>query len=1022
MARKIAIPAFLEEKLKEAKYHHVVLQTINHFQEWFIDSKMPFFPDYTDHGIEHLQDVLITSTNLIPPTSQDYFTPADAVVLVMAVLFHDSALHLSEAGFQELIQGNYSNNCTQIFDKHNWQQTWKDFLFNARRWDDNKLIDVFGSTKNGEPLAQVRDPFNDWDNLTKSDYRLVGEFIRQHHPRIAHEMILFGVPGNNGIAFSVNNDLPKAWRDLIGLVARSHGLPLRACVDYLSTNASWGVDAKHEYQDIHAVYIMALLRIGDYVQIQRNRSSELIFSYKKIPSRVSTLEHKVHESVVNITNRTLDPESLRIDANPEEVAVFLRLKEWLAGIQYELDASWAVFGEVYGRLDGLKNLGLTFRRIRSNLDNTLSFAENVSYVPERIHFEASRAELLSLLLSPLYGDDPTYGVRELIQNSVDAVQEFEQFIKDNLNYSNSLRLEQEADVLIHLSIPDSTGLATMTVSDRGIGMTIETIQNYFLKAGASYRRSNYWRNNFETNDAEGRNNSKVMRSGRFGVGGLAAFLIGKEIEVQTRHITAAEGYTFKTTLNNSLIEVYRIKNLPIGTSIRISVDSDEYKKLLTNTYFDDRPNYWDWYRFSTPTVIREFTNLENIHHRIDSEQHINPLGLNSPWRKLDISLPYDVYWTFNQAPALTCNGIFINDDSPIKRFPNELLERGDGIILDMVQLPNVAIVDYNGKAPINLKRNSYTSPYTPFGAELLESIISEMLTWIFFHGPTSTNNIEVSKVEFNNILYKYAAGSLIANSSGYALKLAILLQDLELTHSINCLPGMELKILQENVYVSTGNVGSPNGSGHFVNIGVSTKKPDSNKNENDNNKILGYKTHAEAKYRRRMLYNFLYNNPSPPKSIELPKDLPSEPKKDSLLNWFGIPKVNMGSLRASLSDESLPIQEKEDGPWLTQVNKSTCPSPGYEIIRLPSVPKRGDWKLVNQVAVLDEYFYPEGTFIRATSQPWLLDRLWNKYFGLKWIPYSLQERLTTFPQTARTLATKYPHLVPDEVRTLICNL
>jgi molecular chaperone HtpG len=1010
MPQKIEIPNFLLEKLADARFDYVALQAVKDFQEWFTDSKMPFFPDYTDHGINHLQDVLSTAANLIPIHSQEYFTSADATVLIMAVLFHDSALHLSEEGFFELIQGDYSKNFINTFDKQTWRQTWQEYLFNARRWDENKLIDVFGSTKTGEPLAQVRDPFSDWNNLTKHDYRFIGEFIRQHHPRIAHEMVMFGVPGNSSIAFSVNPELPKAWRDLIGLVARSHGLPLRTCVDYLGTNPTWGVDAKHEYQGIHAVYLMALLRIADYVQIQANRSSELTFFYKKVPSRVSILEHKVHKSIINITNRTLDPESLRIDANPEEVAVFLRLKEWLSGIQYELDASWAVFGEVYGRLDGLKNLGLMFRRIRSNLDNVQAFAETVGYVPERIHFEASRAELLPLLLSPLYGDDPTYGVRELVQNSVDAVQELEQFIKDNPNYNSAIRYAQEADVIVHLSKIDDDGLAVMTISDRGIGMTEETIRNFFLKAGASYRRSNYWRNNFELNDSEGNNNSKIIRSGRFGVGGLATFLIGKEIEVQTRHITAQEGYSFKTTLDTRLIEMNRHFNLPIGTCIKIKIDSIGYEKLLKNTYFNDRPNYWDWYRFDFPKVLRQYTDLQEEEHHSYAEYFINPLSLNGTWRKLNSTLPYDIYWTFDKAPALTCNGLFISDDPQIKRFPNEILERGDGIILDLVKLPNIAIIDCNGTAPINLKRSSYTTPHVPFGAEIIEDFLTEMLAWLFFNGPTSVNNPESSKIRFNHWLSEPASNSFIANSKGYAIKLAILLQHLELRHSISAIAGMELKIINDDTYLSIGGKGSPNGSGSFVNINII--------NPSGKSEIPGYNTNATHKYNRRILYSFSHERPEETKGISFPTEN-IETKEDFIFAPFGGQKFTLSSLGNSLSDSSLPIQEKQEGPWLFQINKSACPTPGFEIIKFPDIPNRGEWKLVDQLSILNEYFYPEGTYIKATSQPWLLDRLWKKYFGLKWIPYAIQDRVNMFPETAKTFARKYPHLLSAEFQEIL---
>jgi molecular chaperone HtpG len=351
MPAEITLPPFLVEKLAQAPYRYVVHKALENFSDWFRSSRLPFFPDYTDHGIQHIEQVLATAVNLIPEQARNYFSGADATALILAVLLHDSALHLTDAGVWQLIKDPAAPyKSVAPFDHKGWAQTWDEFMFLARRWDDTKLALVFGSTEpGGLPTASVRDPFAHWQNLTRTDNLLIGEFIRQQHPRLAHEMALYGVPGTAGALLKLDDSLLTEWRDLVGLIARSHGLPLRTCLDYLKNAPDFGEPARREYQGIHAVYLMALLRVADYIQIQGDRTSNRIFNYKRIYSSVSTIEHKVHQSVRNITNKVDDPEALFIQARPEEVSVFLRLKEWLAGIQQELDGSWAVLGEVYGR-------------------------------------------------------------------------------------------------------------------------------------------------------------------------------------------------------------------------------------------------------------------------------------------------------------------------------------------------------------------------------------------------------------------------------------------------------------------------------------------------------------------------------------------------------------------------------------------------------------------------------------------------------------------------------------------------
>ena len=134
-----------------------------------------------------------------------------------------------------------------------------------------------------------------------------------------------------------------------------------------------------------------------------------------------------------------------------------------------------MLGEVYGRYEteGLSKLGLSLRRVRSNLDDAENFATTALYVPENITLDVARADLLKLLIGPLYGDDPGIGVRELMQNSVDAVREQRAFVEKHPMFKDTVRLRQNADVQIKLGPPDDNGIPWLIVGDKGIGMTEE---------------------------------------------------------------------------------------------------------------------------------------------------------------------------------------------------------------------------------------------------------------------------------------------------------------------------------------------------------------------------------------------------------------------------------------------------------------------------------------------------------------------------------------------------------------------
>jgi len=426
-------------------------------------------------------------------------------------------MHLTTDGFETLISDTRSWPGVPYFDDKQWSILWEEFFSEASRFDGRKLKALFG--ENYRPVRPLPKRGQQWEDF---DYLLVGEFLRRHHPRLAHEIALSGLPAKDGHAIvicPVGTEEEQFLADICGLIARSHGMELRKCLSYLEARYSNRINPRR----VHAAFLSVLLRIADYFQIQAQRAPTGRTEVYSFQSQISAREWKVHQSVSDIYNTGDDPEAIVIIAKPIDVETFLRMRDWLTGIQEELDRSWAILGEVYGlqKHNYLDQLGLKIRRVKSNLDDAMTFSQSVPYVPARIAFEAANADLLKLLVAPLYNNDPGIGIRELIQNAVDAVREFEDYSIQRPETATVERYHQPADVVLHVDC-DTKGLpTTITITDRGVGMTAQIIQEYFLKAGASFRKSNAWRQDHE--DAQG--HSRVLRTGRFGVGALAAFLL-----------------------------------------------------------------------------------------------------------------------------------------------------------------------------------------------------------------------------------------------------------------------------------------------------------------------------------------------------------------------------------------------------------------------------------------------------------------------------------------------------------------
>jgi molecular chaperone HtpG len=727
----IAYPSFFEELLQRDRSLRAGIDEMAvAFDGWLITSRLPFFTDYTDHGIDHLNRVMATADHLIPDVSRDVVTPSDVAVLIAAILLHDSAMHLSEAGFHSLIQGDASGWRNPDFPDRPWPTLWDEFLFSAKRWDDRRLRDVLGETPTGEPRAQVRDPFDSYDDLSDTDRKLIGEFIRRHHPRMAHEFALYGVPGR--ISVDLGPMLREDLRDISGLVARSHGLPIRTCLEYLRDRYH-----RREYDGVHGVYLMTLLRVSDYLQIQAERAPAVVFQYRHIPSKLSEQEWKAHNAVSNITQTNDDPESIEIQAHPHDVHTYLRLKAWLSGIQQELDASWAVLGETYGSHPKLSRLGLILRRVRSNLDDVETFSRKVSYVPERIELTVARPDLLKLLVGPLYDNIPSIGVRELIQNAVDAVREREILQQDYQELRKAPLIDQEYDVEVWLGSPDERGYAWLTVSDRGAGMSVEIIRDYFLTAGASFRNSEAWKREFETEDEQ---HSRVVRAGRFGVGVLAGFLLGSRMDIATRHIRSKAGIRFSTALDLSAIELRRDPDLQVGTIIRIQVSPIVYQQLVAPGDRVSVPEKFGWFIYERPAVAR-FLGRER--EKLERKFTVSPPDSKQPslLRRLRGTHDYSVYWTYKPIPSLSVNGLFITDTVARRRFSSgrQYSEYRDWLNLDITSIdidhPKICVEDPDGAFPLNLRRSNITEPKYPFESGLITDIVDDFLAYLLVNCP-----------------------------------------------------------------------------------------------------------------------------------------------------------------------------------------------------------------------------------------------------------------------------------------------
>ena len=160
----------------------------------------------------------------------------------------------------------------------------------------------------------------------------------------------------------------------------------------------------------------------------------------------------------------------------------------------------------------------------------------------------------------LYSDHEIF-LRELVSNAVDATQKMKT-ISSVGDFKGEL-----GDISVRISIDEKAG--TLTISDKGIGMTAEEIDKYINEIALS--SANDFLDKYKDNS-----NAII---GHFGLGFYSAFMVAKSVEIKT--LSYKEGAeAVKWTCDGSPeYTIEKIEKETRGTDIVLHID-DENKEFL----------------------------------------------------------------------------------------------------------------------------------------------------------------------------------------------------------------------------------------------------------------------------------------------------------------------------------------------------------------------------------------------------------------------------------------------------------
>lgn len=398
-----------------------------------------------------------------------------------------------------------------------------------------------------------------------SEEEAIKEIVRMSHARRINEFINCTFKDGKSIANTLILNGRYSYAEDVALICQAHG----ENYDFLRMNIR--DDCTKGSYNYNPRYLAALLRIADYLDLDKQRTPIMWFSIMGIDG-FSKEEWETHFIISNETKlkKYLDDKmQIYFEGESENAKIHRKYLKYIDNFRDELENA-----------DNLLNTKSAENRYR--LMVTTKIEDNVitkGFEYSDLRLTLDYTAITELLMGKnIYGNSKL-GLRELIQNSIDACKLMSE-------YKNEFNAPWEPSIYFMYSKKDNY----VTIKDTGIGMTFNIIKEHFLSIGKSYYKSNSYRYNI----------NKYKPIGQYGIGFLSCFLLSDNIIVTTKHYESNDVYRIELEKNSEYVVTKKIDNHAFyGTEITINYDDfikvfnsfEEVKSFLSRYFYTDIPIY-----------------------------------------------------------------------------------------------------------------------------------------------------------------------------------------------------------------------------------------------------------------------------------------------------------------------------------------------------------------------------------------------------------------------------------------------
>ncbi|MBO2525646.1 MAG: hypothetical protein CW341_08120 [Bacteroidetes bacterium] len=498
------IEHLLETKTAGKKSHvfYTQWQVAKDYVPQVLNTISQVFPHYSLHDRTHSETIIYNIGRIVGMKTLEKMSSIDLWMILSAAYYHDMGMAV------------FSNEKISSFQ----DKDFVGFLKTCQTEDSSPLHDYAICFEIKEEKVYYKNDFLSAKNYDAARF-LLAEYFRKKHGERANDSVSsdmsINLPGS---------PIPKRIINVLGNICHAHTQSFDKVMELPFCEA--GID----HEDCHPRYIACLLRLGDLLDIDSNRFSEVLL--QTLPSiPIDSIWHK--EKHMAIKHLQINEIKIEATAECDEYDVADVTNRWFSLIDTEM------YNQMKNWNDIVPDTSYGFPPTLGKMEVLLKGYDTING-KDRPSFKIDSTKAIELLQGAGLYNEPHQCIRELLQNSVDAtilrvfaeseengipISDRDDFYKRCTTFPIKISITKEK--IEHDKIDWS-----IKISDCGIGMSKKDLM-FLTTTGSSNK-------NIEKRKIVERMPEWMRPSGTFGIGFQSVFLLTDSVKIKTKKLNKEE--------------------------------------------------------------------------------------------------------------------------------------------------------------------------------------------------------------------------------------------------------------------------------------------------------------------------------------------------------------------------------------------------------------------------------------------------------------------------------------------------